>query len=590
MTDIVKVAQSVAMRRRRLVSSLKEELLSTVSSMIGYSQILNDDSASENHSQELSKDLQELLGGTKELYRFLKQVYQTDWQEIETDEFDERFRMTRHDTVNQLNHTLGLCQLLLLDKGESFLETLVDDLELIESKSQSCVTTIQRYKDVDLESGGEGDGKSILQENTFSVLRKNSEQSAIFGSTVLVVDDQERNRIHLQTFLEKQGAQVGLATNGREALSALRSDQEYDLVLLDLNMPEMNGFEVLREVAKDERLQQTPIIIVSGFTETEHVAACIEMGADDHLPKPVDFRLLTARANSCLEKKKLREREFAQFFTPELARYYVRHPELLMKGRDMDVTIMFCDIRGFSNISERLGPADTVSWLSDVMGRFSDCVIRHHGVLVDYLGDELMAMWGAPQSVPNHAELACDAAVDILEQLPSINAIWQDKIQGTTEVGIGLNSGIARVGNTGSHRKFKYGPLGNTVNLASRVEGATKHLGTNLLVTDNTYNQLSNKFASRRLGKVKVVNINSPVDLYEIVPQAQLLPSETKMQYEQALAYFEERKATKAASTLSRLLVDHPDDGPSLLLMSRVIDFLLQHGENFDPVWELPGK
>jgi class 3 adenylate cyclase len=153
--------------------------------------------------------------------------------------------------------------------------------------------------------------------------------------------------------------------------------------------------------------------------------------------------------------------QFEQFFTPQLARQLAWQPDLL-KGRDTEVTILFCDIRGFSRISEHLGPARTVEWINDVMGTLSECVRAHVGVLVDYIGDELMAMWGAPEEQPHHARLACHAALDMLACVPKLNERWQPVLKEAMGVGIGINTGMARVGNTGSEQKFKYGPLGNT--------------------------------------------------------------------------------------------------------------------------------
>ncbi len=181
--------------------------------------------------------------------------------------------------------------------------------------------------------------------------------------------------------------------------------------------------------------------------------------------------------------------QFEQFFTPELAHQIAIRPELL-EGQESEITLLFCDIRGFSRISEHLGPAKTVRWINGVMGTLSDCVLAHGGVLVDYIGDELMAMWGAPAEQPDHARLACRAALQMLEILPEMNEEWIGEIGQPFDLGIGLNTGIARVGNTGSRHKFKYGPLGNTVNMASRVQGVTKYLKVRLLVTQATRERL----------------------------------------------------------------------------------------------------
>jgi adenylate cyclase len=280
---------------------------------------------------------------------------------------------------------------------------------------------------------------------------------------------------------------------------------------------------------------------------------------------------------------------FEQFFTPELARNLVEQPDLL-QPRDANVTILFSDIRGYSRISERLGSAATVAWMCEVFEVLSDCVLRQRGVLVDYIGDELMAMWGAPEKQEDHAARACRAAIDMLEHLPEMNARWEEKIGEPLRLGIGINSGTASVGNIGSHRKFKYGAQGYTVNMASRVQGATKFLKTNLILTEPTRAQLDESFLCRRLGRVRVVNIMQPVQIYELVPRGQLNWAHLQTTYEQALEDFERKDFRRAARALGNLVIEYPTDGPSLVLLSRAVNALVEEPRELDAVWDLPGK
>ncbi len=285
--------------------------------------------------------------------------------------------------------------------------------------------------------------------------------------------------------------------------------------------------------------------------------------------------------------------QFEQFFSAELAEQLSLHPDLL-EGRDTEVTVLFADIRGFSRIAERLGPAGTMDWINDVLGAASECVIRHGGVLVDYVGDELLAMWGAPTAQPDHAERACRAAVDMWQALPAVNERWQGRLGEATRLGIGVNTGPARVGNTGTQRKFKYGPLGNTVNLCSRVQGATKYLKSGIVVTAATQARLDDSFATRRLCQVRVVNIAEPVALYELCPQADAAWQEIRARYEEALREFEQQRFGKTTTIAGEILEAHPDDGPSIVLLSRAATLLAEQlggraGE-FSPIWELPGK
>jgi adenylate cyclase len=280
---------------------------------------------------------------------------------------------------------------------------------------------------------------------------------------------------------------------------------------------------------------------------------------------------------------------FEQFFTPELARSLAECPGML-DGRDVEVTVLFADVRGYSAVSEKLGPAGTVEWIRDVLGALSACVLDEGGVLVDYIGDELMAMWGVPAEQPDHAARACRAALAMRAQVPVLNERWQPRVGATQGAGIGVHTGMARVGNVGTPQKFKYSALGHTVNLASRVQGATKYLRRPLLITGATRAHLSDDLPARRLTKVRVVNIRAAVDLYELVSGPPPGWAELRDGYEAALTAFEANNLESAARMLAGLLDAYRDDGPSLLLLSRAVNALLPGSPAFDPVWELPGK
>lgn len=291
------------------------------------------------------------------------------------------------------------------------------------------------------------------------------------------------------------------------------------------------------------------------------------------------------------EQAALRTRlQWEQYMTPRLAGKLVDHPELLV-GHDTEITALFCDIRGFSRITEQLGPAKTVELMSDVMSVLTECVLDHEGVVVDYVGDEVMAMWGAPEDQPDHAVRACKAALAMFATLPTLNERWQAVVKEPLNFGIGINSGTAQVGNVGSRFKHKYGALGNTVNLASRIQGATKHLKASLLITEATWAYLNDQFLTRRLCEIRVVNIEKPVGIFELVaPNRNGGWNNLKTEYEQALAEFNQGHFRPACRILGRLILDHPNDGPALILLARAVRCLVEDPKAFDPVMVLEGK
>jgi adenylate cyclase len=280
--------------------------------------------------------------------------------------------------------------------------------------------------------------------------------------------------------------------------------------------------------------------------------------------------------------------QFEQFFTPRLADQLARRPDLL-QGRRTEVSVLFCDIWGFSRISERIGPEATVNWIQDVLSVLSDCVLTQGGVLVDYVGDALLAMWGAPDDQPDHARRACRAALAMLASVPGLNERWQATLCEPMQISVGVNTGPAQVGNTGSRQKFKYGALGNTVNLGSRVQGMTKHLRCRLLLTHATRGQLDDSFAVRRLGRFQVVNISEPIDLYELSPPDRPGWAAMRDEYGKALELFEGGEFGQAALALGNLRVQHGDEA-ALVLLYRAVRCMVEGPPASHPVWVLAEK
>lgn len=491
---------------------------------------------------------------------------------------NKRLRSARHDARNRLNHLFGILQLIRLgNPSVTLLHLCAEALRTLE-KCLAAFTSMSP-EEIPLPDDLPSPAASVVTLTPGS------------AGHLLIADDDEANRAILGRLLEPHGFSLAFAENGVEVISQM-AGQDFDAVLLDIQMPEMDGFEVLSRLRESGQLRNTPVIVVTGLQEEQDAVRCIENGAEDFLSRPIRPALLMARLNASLEKKRLRERVFEQHFTRELARELARNPDpMKMQARQAEVSVLFCDIRGFSAVSERLGPAQTIGWLSGVMGEFSSIVIDHGGVLVDYIGDELLAMWGAPNEQPNHAELACRTALGILESLPALNRIWKPLVGAETEVGIGINSGEALVGNVGTHRKFKYGPLGTAVNLASRVQSATKLLRTSLLITGETAAKVLGTFPTRRLCQVRVQNIMAPVHLHELkVPG--IFPDWERLSasYERALHRFEKGDFEGARQDLARFLGEVPGDGPGKKLMDRIEAALQLDAPAFESIWTLPSK
>ncbi len=280
---------------------------------------------------------------------------------------------------------------------------------------------------------------------------------------------------------------------------------------------------------------------------------------------------------------------FDQFFTPTLARQLESDPTML-EPRSVQLSVLFADIRGFSRISERIGPEKTIHWINSVMSTLTDCVFTFSGVVVDYIGDEIMAMWGAPEDRDNHAELAVRSALSMIEKLPEINAVWADIIGESVQLGIGINTGEAQVGNTGSERKFKYGPLGDVVNVGSRLQSATKQVHANVLITESTAAALPTDLVRRKIRSVRFVNVERVITVYEIPFRPDENWNRLKEEYEKGLELYEKGEFSLAKKQLASVVHQWVDDGPSTLLFGESVKWFGSSPQDFDPVWKLNEK
>jgi adenylate cyclase len=312
---------------------------------------------------------------------------------------------------------------------------------------------------------------------------------------VLVVDDDRVNRMLLTRSLEREGHRVSAAENGQAALRLLQEDPP-DVVLLDVVMPELDGVSVLERMKGDSTLQHVPVIMISAVDEIGSVVRCIEMGAEDYLPKPFDPVLLRARINAGLAKKRLHDLEqervrgvFSRFLPEHVVDDVLERADAdLRLGGSRDVgTVMFTDLRGFTAFSEVTPPHGVIELLNDYFGEMIDAIFAHGGTLVGYRGDGVLAVFGAPIELDDHADRALAAAREMLEiRLLRFNRrVREHGLGDGFAMGIGLNSGPFMSGNVGSARRLEYTVHGDTVNTAARLQEMTKSTRHPLLVSES---------------------------------------------------------------------------------------------------------
>ena len=334
---------------------------------------------------------------------------------------------------------------------------------------------------------------------------------------MLVVDDNRVNRLLLVHGLEQEGHNVAWAENGRLALEMLQS-HSFDLVLLDIEMPELNGFQVLEALLADPALRDMPVIMTSASDELDRVVKCIEMGAEDFLTKPLNPVLLRARVNASLEKKRLRDQQrklLHTFATPEVADELMKSG-FALGGKHVEATAMFADIRSFTSIAESQDPADTIELLNNYFALMFDAIASHGGTLNQMVGDGLMAVFGAPMPHEDHCERAVRAALEMIENLSAFNVQQSALHKAQIKIGIGIASGVMIAGYTGTQHRATYTCVGDTVNLAARIEAHTKIAGCPILLDENTRKRLPDGIPVQELGAVLFKGKQQSVNVYSV--------------------------------------------------------------------------
>ena len=272
------------------------------------------------------------------------------------------------------------------------------------------------------------------------------------------------------------------------------------------------------------------------------------------------------------EKRQVRN-AFQQYLAPGVIRQLLERPKLLrLGGEEKELTVMFADIRGFTSLSEEMSPTALVELLNEYLSEMTDIIFRHRGTLDKYIGDAIMAFWGAPYPQPQQAELACRAALEMLRALREAQPRWQAQGRPEIEIGVGIHTGPVLVGNMGSKQRFNFTIIGDNVNLASRLEGLNKLFGTHLLISENTCEHVRDLVAARRLDWIRVKGKKKPVTIYEVLGERDgTSPERSRLiqRFETALDLYRGREWKEALEQFGELLREFPEDGPTRLLIDR---------------------
>jgi adenylate cyclase len=363
-------------------------------------------------------------------------------------------------------------------------------------------------------------------------------------SSVLVVDDTEMNRDMLCSLLEADGHKSAVAENGRLALEILKA-KPFDLVLLDVMMPEMNGYQVLEHVKSDSSLRDIPVIVLSALDEIGSVVRCIELGAEDYLPKPFDPVLLRARIGACLEKKHLRDQEILlrneleewnktleervqeqvtqlerlgrlkRFFSPQLAELIVSgDAEDPLKTHRREITVVYLDLRGFTAFAETAEPEEVMGVLHEYHAAMGKLILQYEGTLEHFAGDGMMIFFNDPVPIANPAEQAIRMTLAMRERVKDLTLKWR-KLGYELDFGVGIAQGYATIGAIGFEGRWEYGAIGSVPNLAARLCGEAKP--GEILVTQRLVAVLDELVEAESAGELTLKGFHRPVTAHKIL-------------------------------------------------------------------------
>ncbi len=513
------------------LSKLRHALRTPLNQIIGYTEMLME-SAEESHAASLLRDLKKIHTAGGQLLALLNDAL-APWK-IETGKID--LVTMRQEMVTPLNAVISFSEVCAADPTVSDSPSIGDDLGKIRQAARNLFALIEGESELgDIASNTLGANLGGSAEAVLGPVPTPPNQTAPFfdflgveknqlaTGRILVVDDDSMNREMLSRRLQKMGYKIREADNGNHALDELKQ-RPFDLVLLDIIMPELDGFRTLEFMKTDPMLRHVPVIMLTALDEVESTVRCIEAGAEDYVPKPFNPVILRARISASLEKKRLRDQEQAALLQlqsertkserlllnvlPQAIADRLKQGERTIVDSFHECTVVFADIVGFTQIVAKYSPSRTVQLLNELFSAFDRIAEAHRLEKIKTIGDSYMMVGGVPTALPDHAAVCAQAALEMLENLRSFNRRYQID----WAVRVGMNSGPVIGGIIGT-KKFAYDLWGDTVNIASRMESHGQPWRIQL--TESTRKLLGNKFKTEERGVIEIKN-SEPMRVFHL--------------------------------------------------------------------------
>jgi class 3 adenylate cyclase/phosphoribosyl 1,2-cyclic phosphodiesterase len=446
----------------------------------------------------------------------------------------------RHDLRTPINQIIGYAELLAEQAEEEGRAQLASDLEKIRAAARHQLELIAEHL---AEPGDAASGQRPTSDSgrfavdtsasgAYPAVAADLPESGERGhGQLLVVDDNPANRDMLSRRLEARGYTVATAADGQKALELVAS-REFELILLDVMMPGLSGLDVLKILRQGHAASDLPVIMATARDASEDVVTALGLGANDYVTKPLDFPVVMARVQAQLALKRqkdeierlaqdleLRNRfirnAFGRYLSDEIVEGLLESPEgLKLGGESRRVTMLMSDLRGFTAVSERLGPEQVVRMLNIHLGAMADIIMRYQGTIDEFVGDAILALFGAPVSRDDDAARAVACAVAMQNAMGDVNRTLAAEGMPAIEMGVAVHTGEVVVGNIGSQKRAKYGIVGPPVNITGRIESYT--VGGQVLVSEDTVREVGGAVRVGERIHIKAKGSAEPVTVFDL--------------------------------------------------------------------------
>ena len=506
--------------QRARTAFVRQEFATPIATILELAEILIED-ARRSDDKSLASDLERIHSAGLLLREQLGRLVSLATQgSLGTgDDFAALGTTLRHDLRTPLNAVKGYGELIMEDARESGREDLLADIARIMAAADQLLGQIDNlFGSTDTRtlepsstlplSGLSRDLVGEIMRSIQPIMPKHKPN--LLSGRILVVDDTEANRDLLSRRLRRQGHTVATADGGRSALEAVAKSQ-FDLVLLDLMMPDINGLEVLNRLKANPVDQHIPVMMISALDEIDSIVRCIEAGAEDYIPKPFDPVLLGARIGASLERKRLRDRELAFIdelrvekgktealllnILPGTIVSRIRKGDIAIADSFPDATILFADLVNFTTLAGKCSPARIVDLLNTLFSAFDVLAKELKLEKIKTIGDAYMVAGGIPEERPGHAHAVADMALGMIDAVIDTGRRFGEML----EARIGIHSGEVVAGLIGQHRSI-YDVWGDTVNTASRLESSG--LPSRIQISETTYQRVKDTFHCELRGQV----------------------------------------------------------------------------------------